>query len=124
MISSFQTCAANTLLFFLDEEYLVEFDNYEHSEGSLTATVALDLSSYKLNQQYLLEILSVSLGLDTDYGENSFEYKDLVGNVWLGDRSNLWEHQKGLVGEYLQLYTDQGSSKVDWNTQWTKVLIN
>jgi hypothetical protein len=26
----------------------------------------------------------------------------------------------GLIGEYLQIYTEQGSSKVQWNSQWTK----
>ncbi|CAF4282903.1 unnamed protein product, partial [Rotaria sordida] len=38
----------------------------------------------------------------------------------INDQTNLWEHQKGLVGEYFQIYTEQGSSKVEWNTQWTK----
>jgi beta-galactosidase len=125
-IVNVQTRAANALLFFLDGDYLGEFDNHQHTKGSLTAAVALDLSIYKLNQQYLFEILSISLGLDVGYGENSFEYKGIVGNVWLGgqllanDDSNPWQHQKGLVGEALQIYTEQGSSKVNWNTQWTQ----
>jgi hypothetical protein len=25
-----------------------------------------------------------------------------------------------LIGEYFQIYTEQGSSKVNWNPQWTK----
>ena len=36
------------------------------------------------------------------------------------DESNPWEHQKGLVGEYFQIYTEDGSSKVVWNNQWTR----
>ena len=121
-----ETRKANALLFFLDGEYLGEFDNHEHAEGGVTATVAVDLSHFKLNQQYLLEILSVSLGLNNGVSQNSFEYKGIVGRIWLDeqplwrDETNPWEHQKGLVGEFFQIYTEEGSSKVDWSTQWTK----
>jgi hypothetical protein len=123
---SVQTRKANALLFFLDGEYLGEFDNHDHSKASLTATVTLDLSKFKPNQQYLFEILSVSLGLDNGVGGRNFEYKGIVGNVFIdnqlivNDTANPWEHQKGLVGEYFQIYTEEGSSKVDWNSQWTK----
>ncbi|CAF2383629.1 unnamed protein product [Rotaria sp. Silwood2] len=121
-----ETRKANALLFFLNGKYLGEFDNHDHSQGSLTATISLDLSTFKPNQQYLFEILSISLGIDNGIWENNFEYKGIVGNVWLNDQllvndeTNLWEHQKGLVGEYFQIYTEQGSSKVEWNTQWRK----
>ncbi|CAF0798310.1 unnamed protein product [Adineta ricciae] len=125
-IIKFDTRKSNALLFFLNGEFLGEFDNHDHNQGGLTATIAVDLSTFKPNQQYLFEILSVSLGLDNGVWENNFEYKGIVGNVWLGgqslinDTNNPWEHQKGLVGEYFQIYTEQGSSKVDWSTQWTK----
>ncbi|CAF1012202.1 unnamed protein product [Rotaria sordida] len=121
-----ETRKANALLFFLNGKYLGEFDNHDHSQGSLTATISLDLSTFKSNQQYLFEILSISLGINNDIWENNFDYKGIVGNIWLNDQllindqTNLWEHQKGLVGEYFQIYTEQGSSKVEWNTQWTK----
>lgn len=121
-----ETRKSNALLFFLDGEYLGEFDNHEHSQGSIKASVSLDLGRFKTSQVYLFEILSVSLGLDNGISENQFEYKGIIGNVWLngqsliGDSSNVWEHQKGLVGEYFQIYTDDGSTKVDWNSQWTQ----
>ena len=62
------------------------------------------------------------------YGAGHLEQKGIVGNVWLDGQllvdnetnTNLWEHQKGLVGEYLQIYTEEGSTKVDWNPEWTK----
>ena len=123
---SVDTRKANALLFFLDGEYLGEFDNHEHAKGTITATIALDLSKFKLNQNYLFEILSISLGIDKSYGETTFDYKGIVGNVWLGgelltnDPTNLWEQQKGLVGEYFQIFTEQGSLKVNWTSQWTK----
>jgi hypothetical protein len=117
---------ANALLFFLDGVYLGEYDNHDHSQGGVTATVALDLSKFKPNQQYLLEILSVTLGIDNGVGAGYFEHKGIVGNVLIEDQSivndsqNPWQHQKGLIGEYFQIYTEQGSPKVDWNSQWTQ----
>jgi outer membrane lipoprotein-sorting protein len=121
-----ETRKANALLFFLDGEYLGEFDDHDSQRGSITVTIALDLSTFKLNQKYLFEILSISLGVDKGYAQSNFDYKGIVGNVWLGeklltnDTTNLWEHQSGLVGEHFQIYTEQGSSQVDWNTEWTK----
>ena len=120
-----ETRMANAFLFFLDGQYLGEFDNHAHDQRSITATVSLDLSTFKPNQQYLFEILSISLGLDNGVWGNNLERKGIIGNVWLDGHSllndtNLWEHQKGLVGEYLQIYTEEGSSKVDWDAQWTK----
>jgi len=124
---SVQTRKANALLFFLNGEYLGEFDNHDHAKGTITATIALNLSKYKVNQEYLLEILSISLGIDKDYGESTFDYKGIVGEIWFDgqllptdDPQHPWEHQVGLVGEYYQIYTEAGSSKVDWNTQWVQ----
>ena len=123
-----QTRMANALLFFLDGQFLGEFDNHEHSSGSVDAIIAVDLSHFTPNQQYVFEILSISLGLNTAVRAHRFEQKGIVGNVWLdgellvNNQTNihLWKHQKGLVGEYLQIYTEEGSSKVDWNPEWTE----
>ena len=127
-IITVQTRKANALLFFLDGHYLGEFDNHDHTTGNVEPSIAFDLSHLKPNQQYLLEILSISLGLNNGVGPYGFENKGIVGNVWLDGEllidnqtnPNLWEHQKGLIGEYLQIYTAEGSSKVDWNSDWTK----
>ena len=123
-----QTRISNALLFFLDGQYLGEFDDHQHSGGSIQATVSVDLSHFKANQQYLFEILSISLGLDNNVGPDRYETKGIVGNVWIDEQllfdnqteANFWQHQKGLIGEYLQIFTEQGSSKVQWNAQWTK----
>jgi beta-galactosidase len=120
------TRIANAFLFFLDGQYLGEYDNHDHDQKSITITVSLDLSSFKSNQQYLFEILSITIGLDNGVWGNNFERKGIIGNVWFdgqllaNDTTNSWQHQKGLLGEYFQIYTEQGSSKVDWNSQWTK----
>ncbi len=117
---------ANASLFFLNKQYLGEYDNHDNSQGGLTAMVASDFSTFRPNEQYLFEILSISLGLDNGVWSGGFEYKGIVGNVWIKDQfivndtTNPWEHQKCLVGEYFQIYTQEGSSKVNWDNQWTK----
>ncbi len=80
---------------------------------------------FKTNQEYLFEVLSISLGLDNGAGAGYYEMKGLLDDVWIDGgppqmNRNNWEHQKGLLGEYLQIYTEEGSSKVDWDTQWMK----
>ena len=125
-IVTVQTRKSNALLFFLDGKYVGQYDDHNHDHGAVNATIALDLSKFKPNQQYLFEILSISLGLDNGVSEGNFDYKGIVGKVTLNgqslmnDSDNLWVHQKGLVGEYYQIYTEEGSSKVDWDSQWTK----
>jgi len=49
----------------LDGKYFGVFDDHEESLGTVESTIALDLSDFKTNQQYLFEILSVSLGLNS-----------------------------------------------------------
>jgi hypothetical protein len=124
-----QTRRANSLLFFLGGQFLDHFDNRDHGEGTITATSLLNLTQFLPDEQYLFEILSVSLGIDnTDIGPDHFDYKGIVGNVSLngqsliGDEANLWEHQKGLVGEVRQIYTEQGSETVEWNPTWTAAI--
>ena len=80
-----ETRKSNALLFFLNGQYLGEFDNHDHTHGSVTATVSVDLSTFKSNQQYLFEILSISLGLDNSVGTSigNFEYKGIVGKYGL-----------------------------------------
>ncbi|CAF1003610.1 unnamed protein product [Adineta steineri] len=121
-----QTRRANSLLFFLDGQFLGNFDNSEHAQGTITVDVPLNLSQFHPNQQYLFEILSVSLGIDNfNIGPGHFDYKGIVGNVSLdgqsliGNETNVWEHQKGLFGEARQIYTEQGSKTVEWNPKWT-----
>jgi len=75
------TRIANALLFFFDGQFVGEYDNHDHTAGRVDALVALDLSHFKANQQYLFEILSISLGLDNGVSAGSFEYKGIVGNV-------------------------------------------
>ena len=117
---------ANALLFFLDGQYLGQYDSHAHREGVLNVTLSLDLSRFQINRVYLFEILSVSLGMENYLMGGQLDFKGIVGYVILDDQSlcndtdNLWQHQKGLMGEYDQIFTEQGSSKVPWDPTWTK----
>jgi hypothetical protein len=50
IIVTVQTRIANALLFFLDGQYLGEFDNHDHTAGNIQAIAALDISQFKSNQ--------------------------------------------------------------------------
>lgn len=125
-----QTRAANSLLFFLDGQFLDTFDERSHGQGNITAKVILNMTQFRPNEQYLFEVLSVSLGIDNyNIGPGHFDHKGIIGNISIdgqslfGNDTSLWEHQKGLFGEAMQIYTEQGSTSVEWNPQWT-VAIN
>ncbi|CAF0987969.1 unnamed protein product [Adineta ricciae] len=123
-----QTRQGNALLIFMDGKYLAEFNNHEAGLDYIDAKILLDLSNFTINQQHLLEILSISLGLHSGVPAYNLDYKGIVGNVWLDGQllvdnqteTNFWQHQKGLVGENLQIFTEKGSVEVPWNSDWTK----
>jgi hypothetical protein len=52
-----QTRIANALLFFLNGQFLGEFENHEHTTGPLDVSIAVDLSHFKPNQPYLFDHL-------------------------------------------------------------------
>lgn len=83
---------ANAFLFFLNGQYISQFDAHNHNQGILNATIALDLSQFKVNQQYLFEILSVTLGIDNSIYIGDFDYKGIVGH-----RKSIWIHHGSRV---------------------------
>jgi hypothetical protein len=91
-IVTVQTRKSNALLFFLDGQYLGEYDNHDPGASNVEPSIAFDLSHFKPNEQYLFEILSVSLGLSAGVGPYSFENKGIVGNIWL-DGEKVLENQ-------------------------------
>ncbi|CAF1338829.1 unnamed protein product [Adineta ricciae] len=75
-----------------DGKYQGEFDDHDEGLGNLESTITFDLSSFKLNQQYLFEILSISLRINSDVTAYNLEYKGIVGN----NRDQLLATSKGL----------------------------
>jgi beta-galactosidase len=112
-----QTRKANSLLVFYDGQLKGVWNEPSHAQGNIDAT--LDFTGNTGTR--LLEILSVSLGLDNGVWAGGFEHKGIVGKVILNGvdiTSNNWIHQKGLAGEVLQLNTAAGRKLVQWNTNW------
>ena len=70
VIAEVETRISNALLFFLD--------SHQRQWGVLTAIVPVDLSHFKPNQQYLFEILSISLGIDCDIGPHAWLDEELL----------------------------------------------
>ena len=120
------TRRANSLLFFLDGQYLGSFTNRDHAHSTITANVTLNLGQFQPSQQYRFDILSVCLGNDNfNIGYSNFEYKGIVGKVVIDGQvltNGDWKHQKGLYGENSQIFTEQGSKTVEWNPQWTSAI--
>ena len=115
------TRRGNSLLFYFDGKYLGEFNNHDEGLGNVQANLQFDLSNFQPNKQYLFEILSISFGLNAGVPAYNLDYKGIVGNISLNgqilvDQVNPWRHQKGLVGEEKQIYTEQGSTTVFWNS--------
>jgi hypothetical protein len=75
IIITVDTRMANAFLFFLDGQYLGEFDDHQHLQGTAECVVAFDLSHFKPNQDYLFEILPISLGLDNGAGAGYYDKK-------------------------------------------------
>ena len=75
------------------------------------------------------ETLACVLPNDNGISGKPLKYKGIVGNVWISDQmitnndNNLREHQKGLVREYFQVFTEEGSSKFDWKIKQTKGIL-
>jgi hypothetical protein len=67
--------------FFVNGQYLGEFDDHNHQAGNADAFIVLDLSQFNANQQYLLEILSISFGLFSGVYADAFDQKGIDGNV-------------------------------------------
>jgi hypothetical protein len=111
---------ALSLLVFVNGEYKGEWKELSHTQGNAIATIKINM---KVGGEYLLEILSISFGLDNDVRDDWKEQKGIVGMVALDGKDitkNSWYHQKGISGEVVELFTDQGRSLVKWDSNVTK----
>ena len=114
---------ANSLLLFMDKEFLAANDNHDHSAGNFNMTF---IYIGKINEKgFNLTILSVSLGLNNGIQPGFVEQKGIVGNVSLNGADithQKWLHRPKLTGEMLQVYTDDGSKQVNWDSDYTKYI--
>jgi beta-galactosidase len=111
------TRRANSLLVFQDGVYKGEWNNADHGDGNVTANFSFASTA----GTHLLEILSVSLGLNNGVSADHFERKGVVGAVVLNGKDitgSGWYHQKGLVGEIFSFDSPAGRDLVTWNKDW------
>ncbi|XP_062509581.1 uncharacterized protein LOC134185731 [Corticium candelabrum] len=103
---------------FLDGNVIGRWTNAEHTPSrNVTAVIPLRVTRHA--EGGLLEILAISFGLACDgIHKQRFERKGVIGLVLLDDEDityGAWEHQIGLVGEYLSVYTATGMKAVQWS---------
>ena len=110
---------ANALLVFVNERFEGAVDNHEDSAGDVTQGLKLQPNS----RPFYLTILSVSLGLYNVIGPGFVEHKGIVGKVSINEHditNQKWLHQPKLTGEILQVFTDDGSKQVKWDSDYIK----
>ena len=113
------TCKANALLVFRNEHFEGAVDDHDVNVGKLN----LKLNIQPNGEPFNLTILSVSLGLSNVVQPHFVEHKGIIGKVSINgvDITNqVWLHRPKLTGEILQVYTDDGSKKVKWDSDYAK----
>ena len=116
-----ESSKGNSLLLFMDKHFVAALNNHDHITGNVNMTFIYigNVNKKGIN----LTILSVSLGLNSGFGPGFVEQKGIVGNVTFNGADitkQKWLHRPKLTGEILQVYTDDGSKQVDWDSEYTK----
>ena len=110
---------ANALLVFTNEQFEGAVDNHDCGADNVLMTLKIRPSGVPFN----LTVLSVSLGLYNVFGPGFVEQKGIVGKVSINGvniTNQKWVHRPKLTGEMLQVYTDDGSKQVNWDSDYTK----
>ena len=127
--------AANAYIIYINDQYIGQTFDYEHTSKTLQFKVEMNDSLDA--GQYTLSVISSSLGIDNYEGiqagdsPDECDKKGLTGNISIIDGNdkmdlidNEWMHYIGLTGERLDIYGD-GMNKVEWNnaTQMNQGMI-
>ena len=113
---------ANSLSLFVNGKFQGATDNHRHVSGNLTMTVGI---SPAISVPFNLTILSVSLGLDNGVYPSFIEKKGIVGSVYVGETEitgNEWLHRPKLTGEIQQVYINENSHKISWDSNISEYL--
>ena len=116
---------ANALLVFVDEHFEGAVDDHQNGIIDGGANLVLSLNIHPKSKYFKLTILSVCLGLSNVIKRNFIEKKGIVGKVSLNEidiTHQKWLHRPKLTGEILQVYTDDGSKQVNWDSDYTKYI--
>lgn len=113
---------ANAFLAFIDGELQSSTYNTEHHYNAFNVMYSLQVTINDTDW-HNLTLLSVNLGTDNGVPPGSFDSKGIVHGVTLNSEdltTNVWLHRPKLEGEIEQIFTTEGSTKVDWNQDITK----
>eukprot|EP00118_Oscarella_pearsei_P005546 m.25595 g.25595 ORF g.25595 m.25595 type:complete len:715 (+) comp28836_c0_seq3:162-2306(+) len=112
---SVEMSSSNLMLAFVNGKLQDTFIDGSPQFKKLSASFMLDIPS---EGTHLLELLSVSLGIHAGVSQNSFATKGIIGSVLLGGMNiteGHWIQQPFLLGEVLDIYSEQGVANADWD---------
>jgi len=118
--------AANAYMVYIDDAYIGQTYDYEHTSKTIQMSVSMNTAISK--GEHVLTVISSSLGVDNYHGirpgmtPDECDKKGLTGNVTVVDgnskvdvTANGWMQYIGLTGERLEVY-GSGQNKVQWTT--------
>ena len=85
-----------------------------YDSGDKVYTLSLDIDN---TSEHRITFLSISLGVGTLTHPSFYTLKGITGNVSLSEKDiteGKWIHRKYLQGELMNIYTVNGTDKVDW----------
>ena len=115
------TRKANALVVFTNEKFEGAVDDHDTGADNIIMTLKIQPNGVAFN----LTILSVSLGLYNVLSPGFVEQKGIVGKVSINEvdiTHQKWLHRPKLTGEILQVYTDDGSKQVNWDSDYIKYI--
>lgn len=115
------TRRANALMVFIDSVLVSIWNNTDHGKGNVVANMTFNTNK----GNHLLEILSVSLGVDNGIIGTHFDQKGIVNNVVLNGQiitNGKWAHQNGSIGEFLEIWSEKSSHRVKWRDEWKEAI--
>ena len=113
---------SNAFLAFVDGKLQSHNNNVIHHFGMVNVNYSLPVTIND-TAPHNLTLLSVNLGTDNNVPPGSFDSKGIVYGVALGAEDlagNPWLHRPKLEGEIKEIYTDEGSTKVEWDQDVAK----
>ena len=114
---------SNALVLYVDGKYQSASEICQHNLGPFNYTLEFTTSK---GQTHVLTILSISLGINTHTEPGEYDLKGITGRVWLGSQDiteGHWLHRPMLQGEIFQVYTMEGTKRVNWDSDWKKYSV-
>ncbi|XP_065835014.1 probable beta-galactosidase 2 isoform X2 [Oscarella lobularis] len=119
---SIGTISSSLILVYLNGKMQGHFMDVSPAYGKRSASLTVDVLS---KGTHLLEVLSVSLGIQAHVTNNQFAIKGITGGILL-DKMNIteshWIHRPFLLGEELKIFDAAGVGSVTWEENTGELL--